>query len=228
MRTNSYRNRCKMDFTKFKGIIFDLDGTLVESNGVWSQIDIDFLGERGFAVPDDYGKVVSAMDFRQAAIYTKERFGLPESIEQIGAQWRDMARWHYTNDIAQVAGAADFVRYLHENGVKLALATASSKELYEPVLARHGMLGCFDFFATTEHVERGKGFPDIYLYAAENIGVKPCECAVFEDIIEAVCGAKMGGFTVCARLNEHYRADSEQIQKNADLCFEDYITLDKT
>ena len=74
-----------MDFTKFKGIIFDLDGTLVESNGVWSQIDIDFLGERGFEVPDDYGKVVSAMDFRQAAIYTKERFGLPESIEQIGA-----------------------------------------------------------------------------------------------------------------------------------------------
>ena len=212
-----------MDFTKFKGIIFDLDGTLVESNGVWS----------------DYGKVVSAMDFRQAAIYTKERFGLPESIEQIGAQWRDMAVWHYTNDIAQVAGAADFVRYLHENGVKLALATASSKELYEPVLARHGMLGCFDFFATTEHVERGKGFPDIYLYAAENIGVKPCECAVFEDIIEAVCGAKMGGFTVCARLNEHYRADSarlnehyradsEEIQKNADLCFEDYISLDKT
>ena len=61
-----------MDFTKFKGIIFDLDGTLVESNGVWSQIDIDFLGKRGFAVPDDYGKVVSAMDFRQAAIYTKE------------------------------------------------------------------------------------------------------------------------------------------------------------
>ena len=216
-----------MDFTKFKGIIFDLDGTLVETNGVWSQIDIDFLGKRGFAVPDDYGKVVSAMDFRQAAIYTKELFDLPESIEEIGNEWRDMAIWHYTNDIAQVAGAADFVGHLHKSGVRLALATASSKELYEPVLARHGMLDCFDFFATTEHVRRGKGFPDIYLYAAENLGVKPSECAVFEDIIEAVCGAKMGGFTVCARLNEHYSADSGEIQKTADLCFEDYISLDK-
>ena len=214
-----------MVFTQFKGIIFDLDGTLVESNGVWSQIDIDFLGKRGFEVPDDYGKVVSAMDFRQAAVYTKQRFDLPESIEAIGSEWREMAIWHYANDIRQVAGASDFVNALHKKGVKLALATASSKELYEPVLRRHGMYDCFDFFATTEHVERGKGFPDIYLYAAENIGVKPQDCAVFEDIIEAVCGAKAGGFTVCARLNDHYKNDREQMIASADVCFEDYIQL---
>ena len=58
-----------MDFSQFKGVIFDLDGTLVESHGVWEQIDIDFLGERGFEVPADYGKVVSAMDFQQAAVW---------------------------------------------------------------------------------------------------------------------------------------------------------------
>ncbi len=214
-----------MDFTKFKGIIFDLDGTLVESNGVWSQIDIDFLGKRGFAVPHDYGKVVSAMDFQTAAVYTKERFGLEESTEAIAKEWRDMAIWHYTNDIKAVRGAPQFVRSLKEKGVKLALATASSKELYEPVLKRHGIYDCFDFFATTEQVERGKGFPDIYLFAAEGIGVKPEECAVLEDIIEAIRAAKQGGFTVFARQHEHYKNDHSEMSQTADMTFSDYIDL---
>ena len=211
-----------IDFKQFKGVILDLDGTLVESNGVWAQIDKDFLGERGFAVPDDYGKVVSAMDFQQAAVYTKQRFALSESTEQIRAQWRDMAAWHYANDIAAVKGAPEFVRALHTAGVKLALATASHKELYEPVLKRHGMYDCFDFFATTEQVQRGKGYPDIYLFAAQGIGAKPEECAVLEDIIEGVQAAKLGGFTVGARLHEHYIKDREHLLDAADFCFDDY------
>lgn len=214
-----------MDFMGFKGVIFDLDGTLVESNGVWSQIDTEFLGKRGFDVPDDYAKIVSAMDFQQAAVYTKQRFDLSESTEAIRSEWHTMAIGHYTNDIRQVNGAAEFVRALHSKGIKLALATASTRELYEPVLKRNGMFDCFDFFATTQHVQRGKGFADIYLYAAKGIGVQPCECAVFEDIIEGIRAAKLGGFTVCARLNSHYIKDREQIISAADLCFEDYIDL---
>ena len=214
-----------MDFNNFKGVIFDLDGTLVESHGVWAQIDADFLGERGFAVPDDYGKVVSAMDFTQAAVYTKQRFSLDESIEQICECWHNMAIRHYTNDIAAVNGASDFVRRLHQSGIKLALATASSKELYEPVLRRHGMLGYFDFFATTKDVERGKGFPDIYLYAAKGLGFEPCECAVIEDIVEGVSGAKLGGFTVGARLNPHYTNDHAELRRTADFCFADFTEL---
>lgn len=214
-----------IDFKQFKGVIFDLDGTLVESNGVWAQIDVEFLGKRGFAVPDDYGKIVSAMDFQQAAIYTKQRFGLEESVEEIRREWRDMAIWHYVNDIAAVSGAPEFVRALHTAGVRLALATASHAELFEPVLKRHGMFDCFDFFATTEQVERGKGYPDIYLFAAQGIGAKPEECAVFEDIIEGVRAAKLGGFTVCARLNDHYKPDRDEIRKSADVSFENYIEL---
>ena len=70
----------KMDITNFKGHIFDLDGTLIESNGVWSKIDEEFLGRRGIAVPKDYFKTVSAMNFEQAAVYTNERFGLGPSF----------------------------------------------------------------------------------------------------------------------------------------------------
>ena len=217
-----------MDLTGFKGIIFDLDGTLIESAGVWKQIDIDFLGERGLAVPEDYGRIVSAMDFQQAAVYTKEKFGLDESIEDICRQWHDMAIWHYTNDIEAVRGAVGFVRSLRSHGIRLALATASSKELYEPVLSRHGILDCFDFFATTKNVERGKGFPDIYLYAAQGIGVEPCECAVLEDIIEGIRAAKLAGFTVGARLDPTHTIGTELLISEADFCFTDYTDIDHT
>ena len=214
-----------MDISNFKGVIFDLDGTLIESGDVWTQIDIDFLGKRGFAVPENYGKAVSAMDFRQAAVYTKELFSLPESIQEITKQWRDMAIWHYANDIETVKGAPEFVRKLHSKGVKLALATASSRELYEPVLKRCGMYEYFSEFVTTSQVERGKGFPDIYLLAAELLGLKPGECAVFEDIPEGVGAAKQGGFRVYARLDPKRRADHAVLRQSADSCFDTYIDI---
>ena len=213
------------DFKTFKGVIFDLDGTLIESGDVWTQIDIDFLGKRGFAVPENYGKAVSAMDFRQAAIYTKQLFSLPETIEEIAAEWRDMAIWHYTNDIPEVSGAQQFVKQLHAAGVKLALATASSQELYTPVLKRCGMYEYFSEFVTTSQVERGKGFPDIYLLAAKLLGEKPEDCAVFEDIPEGVGAAKQGGFRVYARLDPKRRADHAVLRQSADSCFDTYIDI---
>lgn len=214
-----------MDISNFKGVIFDLDGTLIESGDVWTQIDIDFLGKRGFAVPENYGKAVSAMDFRQAAIYTKQLFSLPETIEEIAAEWRDMAIWHYANDIEPVKGAPEFVRKLHSKGVKLALATASSRELYEPVLKRCGIYDCFDFFATTEQVERDKGYPDVYLFAAKGLGLSGKDCAVFEDIPEGVGAAKQGGFRVYARLDPKRRADHAVLRQSADSCFDTYIDI---
>ena len=93
------------------------------------------------------------------------------------------------------------------------------------MLKRHGIFDCFDFFATTDQVKRGKGFPDIYLFAAEKIGVRPQECVVLEDIIEAIRAAKSGGFTVLARQHEHYKNDHDEMSRVADLCFCDYIEL---
>ena len=61
-----------------KGAIFDLDGTLLDSMGVWDQVDVDFLAKRGFEVPDDYMQKVAAMQFRQIAEYTIARFNLSD------------------------------------------------------------------------------------------------------------------------------------------------------
>ena len=214
-----------MRFSKFKGIIFDLDGTLINSSHVWRDIDIKFLEKRGLKVPDNYFKAVSTMNFSEAAEYTNNLFNLNESLEDIALEWYEMAYEEYAHNIFLKEGAKDFLKGLKENGVKIALATASSKELYEAVLKNNEVFQLFDFFASTNDVARGKGFPDVYEYACRGIKLNPCECAVFEDIIEGITGAKAGGFTAVACLDKHYIADWEEMKLKADFYFEQYSEL---
>ncbi|MBQ9375688.1 MAG: HAD family phosphatase [Ruminococcus sp.] len=214
-----------MEFSKIKGIIFDLDGTLIDSSHVWSDIDIMFLAKRGFEVPDDYFKMVSTMNFTQAAVYTIERFNLDEKVEDICAEWHDMAYDEYAHHIKLKAGVYDFLHKLKENNLKIALATASSKELYEAVLKNNGVYELFDFFASTNDVKRGKGFPDVYEHACKGLGLTPSECVVFEDIIEGITAAKSANFTAIACLDEHYIHDWEKMKALADHSFTDFNTL---
>lgn len=210
-----------MDIKDFKGHIFDLDGTLTRSNHVWSKIDEEFLGKRGIKVPEDYFKQVSAMNFEQAAVYTNDRFSLGENIQDIMNEWFDMAVYEYTNVIELCGNAGEYVRKLKEQGRKIALATASTEELYKPVLKRNGILECFDCFVSTEQVKRGKGFPDVYELAAEKLGLDAKACVVYEDIVEGIKGAKAGGFFAVACLNDHYSHDWDEMREIADEIVED-------
>lgn len=210
-----------MDIKDFKGHIFDLDGTLTRSNHVWSKIDEEFLGKRGIEVPEDYFKQVSAMNFEQAAVYTNDRFSLGENIQDIMKEWFDMAVYEYTNVIELCGNAGEYVRKLKEQGRKIALATASTEELYKPVLKRNGILECFDCFVSTEQVKRGKGFPDVYELAAEKLGLDAQDCVVYEDIVEGIKGAKAGGFFAVACLNDHYSHDWDEMREIADSTVED-------
>lgn len=214
-----------MEFSKFKGIIFDLDGTLIESSHVWSDIDIRFLAKRGYDVPADYFKMVSTMNFTEAAKYTISRFDLKETVEDISLEWYEMAYYEYAHNILLKKGVYDFLQALKDKNVKIALATASSKDLYEAVLKNNGVYHLFDFFASTNDVKRGKGFPDVYELACQGLRLKPEDCAVFEDIVEGVAAAKSAGFTSVACLDKHYINDWDKMRSIAHVSFVDYTTL---
>lgn len=216
-----------MDFTKFKGIIFDMDGTLVNSSHVWSDIDRKFLQKRGLSVPDDYYKKVSAMDFQRAAEYTIKRFNLDEKPSDIIEEWTGYAENEYANNVFIKDNVDEFLDYIKSHGVKIALATASNERLYTAVLKNNGIYNMFDFFASTSQVSRGKGFPDVYEFACSNIELQPNECAVFEDIIEGVRGANAGKFTSIACLDDHYSDDWEAMKSEADFYFRNYSSLFK-
>lgn len=214
-----------MDFRKFKGAIFDFDGTLADTMGLWSDIDDMFLSKRGIEVPEDYAQSISAMNFEQAAEYTINLFGLNMTVDEVIAEWYDIAVYEHTHNVFFKKGAAEFVRRLRGMGMKIAIASASDMKLIIPALENNGASQLFDVFAVSNEVERGKGFPDIYDLARDRLGLKTEECVVFEDIVPAIEGAKMGGYTTVAVFDERSADDRERLTELSDLYIESFEEL---
>lgn len=212
-------------FSKYRAFLFDLDGTLIQSNHVWAKIDGIFLGKRGFAVPENYFREVSALNFNQAAEYTITRFGLNETPEQVVAEWFELVIHEYRHTIMLKNGAGEFLRAAKNAGMKIALATAAAPELYEAVLQNNGVYECFDAFACTGEVPRGKGFPDVYELAAKRLGIPPQDCLVFEDIPEGISGAKAGGFACLAVLDHHSKEFWDMLKAEANYAITDFTEL---
>ena len=212
-----------MDFYRdFDCAIFDLDGTLVDSIGVWRTADIEFMARRGLDLPDDFYEAISHMNLDQASEYIVSSLGLPDTPKEVEREFLDIIISEYAERIDMLPGAAEFLRKLKTAGVKLAIATASQEELYLPCLERHGVYRLFDCIVTTAEVRRTKGYPDIYLLAAKRLGADPNRCVVFEDIYLGAVGAKAAGMTCVGVREEHSRADWERLGEVADKVISDF------
>lgn len=201
----------------FGAAIFDLDGTLFDSMGFWSHLDERFLSHHGISpIPDDYLLEIAHLGAEETAIYTRNRFGLTMSAGEMMEEWHHEALEYYTNDVGLKPGAYEYLTRLKNAGVKLAVATANSSDLYMPALKRLGLESLFDAYAEVAEVGRKKGFPDIYELAAARLGASPSETAVFEDIYIALTGAKAGGFLTVGVYDETSARDTVRIREFAD------------
>lgn len=181
-----------------KAIIFDLDGTLIDSMWLWDKIDTTYLKKLGVDKPSDLKKEITHLSFNKTAEYFKERFNIEDSIDTILETWYKMSYDEYTNNIKLKPGAKEFLEYASSKGIKLGIATSNSMVLVETCLKSNGVFHLFDKITLTSEVSRDKRFPDVYLLAAERLGVTPDNCIVFEDILPAVYGAKSANMRVIA------------------------------
>lgn len=190
---------------KIKGVIFDLDGTILDSTWVWRQIDIDFLGKHGFLVPEDYVDMITPMGFGEAAKYTIERFGLKATPDEVMAEWNKMALEAYAKKVELRQGTKEVLWLLKQKEIPVGVATSNNASLFEPCLRHNGIYEYFHSFTEISEVSRGKNFPDIYIKEADKLGCLPSECLVFEDILPALQSAGRGGFiTVGVREKTRY------------------------
>ena len=192
-----------------------MDGTLADSMGLWSDIDYRFFKERGIELPDDYQNKISHMAFMDMARYTRDRFSLKESPEEIASIWLDMAKVMYADDVKLKLYAKELLSKLKSEGYKISLATSTKRILFEDCLKNNGIDKFFDHTISVEDVGYNKSNPAIYLKACELMNSKPYETLVFEDILTALKTAKCAGLKTCAVYEKCSDCDREEIEKTA-------------
>lgn len=182
------------DFLKNKkAVLFDLDGTLVDSMWMWPQIDVEFLGRFGYDCPGDLERAVEGMSFSETAAYFKERFSLPMTLEEIKECWSQMAMDKYRTQVPLKPGALEFLRYCKDQGIATGIATSNGRPIVDAVIEALQIGEYFQEVATACEVEKGKPEPDIYLEVARRLQVAPEDCLVFEDVPAGILAGKRAG-----------------------------------
>ena len=181
---------------EFKGAIFDLDGTILDSTNIWHMVDTKFFSMHNMSVPSDYLENISAMNIYDIARYTINRFNFNYKVNELVDLWNNMAINEYTNNVLIKPYVKEYLMELKSKGIKLGIATALDTILYEPCLKRNGIFDLFDDHRSLSTMKNGKDSPDIYLYVANKLKVSPNECMVFEDIVKGCRSAKSAGFYV--------------------------------
>ena len=199
-----------------KAVIFDLDGSLVDSMWMWKAIDIEYLGRFGIEIPDDLQDCIGGKSFTETAIYFKERFQLPDSLQQIKDDWNRMAWDKYTYEVPLKEGVEDLLKECKRRNIRLGIATSNSRELVDNIVIVHHLEQYFTSIITGCEVAHGKPAPDIYLAVADTLQVAPEECLVFEDIIEGIQAGKAAGMKVCAVHDEFSISQEEEKRRLSD------------
>lgn len=208
-----------------EAVLFDLDGTLVDSMWMWGAIDVEYLGRHGLTLPKDLQKAIEGMSFSETAVYFKKRFSLPEPLEEIKAEWIAMSKEKYAHEVSLKPGAREFLEYLKSHGCKAGIATSNGRELLNAVVEGQGLSPYFQCLMTSCEAGAGKPAPDVYLKVAEALGVHPKNCLVFEDTPAGVRAGKAAGAKVCSIFDLYARERQAENRSLADYYIRDFYQV---
>ena len=201
--------------------LFDLDGTLIDSNGIWTEVDRTFLSRRGFAYTQEYRDAMAHMIFPLGAQFTKEYCHLSESCEEIMAEWMDLAKDSYAH-VPLKPHARELVDRLHHRGEKLAIFTSSVPAHCATALRVHGLTPYFEgriVFASDLGIN--KSSPEAFLRACEILGERPEACILLDDSARSCAAAKAAGLKVYGVFDATFGIPREQLSAACDRVLHD-------
>lgn len=203
---------------------FDLDGTLIDSNGIWKQIDRDFLARRGLPYTHEYYEGVAHTALPMAAVFTKEYCHLKESCEEIIAEWMAMSRDAYAK-VPVKPGVRAYLKQCRAEGRRMAVVTSSVPEHCYTALKKLDLEKYFENVTFAQQAGMHKKFPDVWLSAAEKNGVRPEDCTVFDDSLAACVGARAAKMRVVGVYDSFFHRDEKEMRAYCDVYIRSFEEL---
>jgi len=199
-----------------KCIIFDMDGTILDSMHVWENLGANFLKKHGKEPEDDLNEQTRGMSVNDTAKYILDRYGIENvTIEEFLKEIFSEVEQEYFYTLPLKDGVLEVLRLCADKGIKLCVATANERFVTERALERTGALKYLDLVITCTEVGAGKERADVFLYCTQKLGLKPCDTVVFEDSLPCALTAKKAGFkTVAVRDN----CTDEQWEEFKNMC----------
>lgn len=206
-------------------VIFDMDGTLIDSMPYWRSLASDYLQSLGIEPPDELAETILTMTVKESACRFVEQYSLPWTSDELVAQMLAHLAVQYRTSIPLKAGASEFLRVLQASGRRLAVATATEERIARECLDRLGILGRFEFVLSCETIGVGKSRPDIYRLAAAQLGAAPENTAVYEDALYAARTARAAGFYTVGVFDDSAAAEAESLRAICDEYIMDFPSV---
>lgn len=206
-------------------VLFDLDGSLMDSMWMWKQIDIEYLGMHGKECSPTLQKDIEGLSIVEVAHYFKKNYGIEDSVEQMIHTWNEMAYEKYSKEVKLKKGASEFLELLRDKDIKLGICSSNSKRLIYAVLDAYNIRNYFEVIVTGHDVEYGKPNPECYLKAAKALAVDPSQCLVVEDLVMGIMAGHNAGMKVVTIKDDYSEYQWEEKVDKADYAITDYTDL---
>ncbi len=210
-----------------QAVIFDMDGTLVNSEPVHKKIERDFFNECGIEISEGDHQAYVGMTMPAFYGELKEKFGLSGKVEDFIASHKKLYLEYLMQgrNVQLMPGVVDLIQGFSARGMKLALATSALREVMEGVMRSFDLGQYFSIKLCSDDVVNGKPDPEIFLRASEGLEVPSPGCLVFEDAVNGVRAAKSAGMKC---IGYTFFGKNPQDLSDADMMIDDYkkITVD--
>lgn len=205
-----------------KLFLFDLDGTILDSLKIWNDIDLLFFKNHNLIMGEDYHIAIAPLTLEETATYTKNTYKLDIDEEQIMKEWSDLAIKEYAENVNLKKGVKEFLDYLKNKNVHLAIATSCNEEMFKPCLERYGIVSYFEHFYTSQNLKINKSNTNFFKEILNEYKIEPDQILFFEDSLASMKCAESLGFNVVAVMDKKWEKQKEEIIASSDDQIEDF------